>query len=78
VAEQEHDRLADALERDADKLATHGEEVEEQIEGARAEWERKRRDPNVPGANPPAREDEAPPPRYESDSTGKGGPAGVG
>ncbi len=55
--------LADHLEDEADDLQQRSENLEHETEDVSQEWERKRADPNVPGA--PARpddEDEGGPP----------------
>jgi hypothetical protein len=44
-------------EREVDELEERVERLEHAIEGARADWERKRKDPGVPGAPPPDDED---------------------
>ena len=49
----EHDKLADDLEHQADRLEADSERVEHEIDDTRKDWERKRRDPDVPGAPPP-------------------------
>ena len=53
MPEQDPDKLADALDQEADKLESHSKELGQQIEDSRQDWERKRRDENVPGAPPP-------------------------
>ncbi len=59
-------RLADELEREADGLEQQNEQLGDRVQSVRQDWERKRNDPNVPGA-PPAEErgpdsaDEPPP-----------------
>ncbi len=66
---------ADELEREADRLERHGEEVEERIEQTRANWERKREDDAVPGAQPPLEEETD----FESNpAKERGGPMGGG
>jgi hypothetical protein len=50
-------KRADELEGEADRLERHGEEVEEHIADARDQWERKRSDDAVPGAQPPLDEE---------------------
>ena len=45
-------RLAEDLERQAENLERHGDKVQGEIDQTRAEWARKRKDPNVPGAAP--------------------------
>jgi hypothetical protein len=52
-------KAEDRLERKADDLQRRGDEVAEQIETARDEWQRKRSDPSVPGAAPPEDPDES-------------------
>jgi hypothetical protein len=44
-------------ERDVDEMEDRVERLEHEIDEARQDWERKRNDPNVPGAGPPADED---------------------
>ena len=58
MAEQDPQELARALEREADDLARQGREVEDAVKGAHEDWQRKRRDENVPGAPPPDRDEE--------------------
>jgi hypothetical protein len=67
--------LAEEFEQEADRLEQHGQEVQGRIEDTRQEWEHKRADESVPGANPPP-----PPPSdaAEDEGTGEGGPGGVG
>jgi hypothetical protein len=48
----EHDERADELEREADKLEEHSQEVGQRIEDTRSEWESKQQDQAVPGAQP--------------------------
>ena len=68
-------RLADELDRQADKLEQQSREVQAHIDDTRQEWEGKRADPSVPGANPPP---QPPADHAEDEATGTGGPAGVG
>jgi chromosome segregation ATPase len=65
---EEHRELADDLEREAEQLETKAGELGEDIEGVRQEWEAKKKDPSVPGAQQgneqvvgPPREDEVAP-----------------
>jgi hypothetical protein len=51
------DQLADELDEQGDELEARSEHLEEKVIEVQREWDRKRSDPNVPGANPP--EDEA-------------------
>jgi hypothetical protein len=50
--EQDPDRLADEAEREADELEHAGQEVGEDIDSARRDWQRKQDDDGVPGAVP--------------------------
>ncbi len=52
---------ADAIEREADEMEHRSTQLAGQISDVRDEWERKRRDPGVPGAPEPEREDGEPP-----------------
>ena len=55
---EEHDKLAGELEREADRLAQESQRVGKDIAQTRDDWEAKRRDDSVPGANPhPAESD---------------------
>ena len=47
--------------RETDEMEKRSEKLREGIEQARQEWERKRSDESVPGANPPESEEEPPP-----------------
>jgi|GEM_PF-2302417 len=53
MAGEDPQKLADALERDTERLARRSEELEQQIEETRQDWRRKRQDESVPGAPPP-------------------------
>jgi hypothetical protein len=46
-------------ERELDKLDEHSDEVGEEIDAARREWEAKQEDRSIPGAQPEADEDTA-------------------
>lgn len=50
--EQDPDRLAEQVEREADELEHRGDEVGDGIDAARRDWERKQEDDGVPGAVP--------------------------
>lgn len=56
-ADRDVERLGADLEREADRLERHSEEIGEHIDEARDEWERRRNDPGVPGAQPPSDEE---------------------
>jgi len=68
--EKDPGKLADHLEQGADELEQHSEKLEEETEDVAQEWERKRADPNVPGALP-RRQD-------EQDAPPTGAPSGKG
>jgi hypothetical protein len=58
----EHDERAREMERDADEMEEHSEDVGERIEETRREWEAKEQDPSIPGAQPdPGEEEESVP-----------------
>ncbi|MGZ4181136.1 MAG: hypothetical protein ACXVUL_10720 [Solirubrobacteraceae bacterium] len=46
--------LADEMEEEADRLEDRSKELGEDVDDVRKDWERKRSDQGVPGANPPA------------------------
>jgi hypothetical protein len=48
----EHEEQSEKLSRELDRLDEHSEEVGEQIDEARRDWEAKEDDPAVPGAQP--------------------------
>jgi hypothetical protein len=56
----EHDPgdLADELDQQADQLERHSADVGQQVEETREDWQRKRRDESIPGAQPPESEEE--------------------
>ena len=62
MAEKDPDKLADHLEEEADDLERRSEKLEEKTGDVAQEWERKRSDPNVPGAPPRAEDEEDAPP----------------
>lgn len=57
MAEKDPEKLADELEREADRLECHSAEVGKGAEEARQDWARKRADESVPGAPPPEDQD---------------------
>lgn len=59
MAETDPKKLADRLEREADEMERGSDELERRTQETAQEWERKRADPGVPGAPPPAGEEEA-------------------
>jgi hypothetical protein len=54
-------QAGDRFLRETDDMEQRSEKLREDIEQARQEWERKRSDESVPGANPPESEEEPPP-----------------
>lgn len=57
MTEDDPQKLSQAFDRETDELERQGQEVKGEIEGTREDWERKRRDENVPGAPPPQGEE---------------------
>ena len=51
-------RLADELENEADELEQQSRKLGAETDEVAQEWESKRADPKVPGAPPPAKDDE--------------------
>lgn len=49
---QDYDRLADRLGEEADRLGAENEQLKERIDQTRDDWNRKRSDDAVPGAQP--------------------------
>jgi hypothetical protein len=48
----EHEEQAERMERDADKMEEHSDQLGDRIEDVRKDWERKEQDVSVPGAQP--------------------------
>jgi chromosome segregation ATPase len=66
MTEQEHEQVHEQLEREADDLERQSDKLEEQIKDARGDWEAKKSDESIPGAQP--EEDEhrdGPPPEAD-------------
>jgi hypothetical protein len=63
----EHEKRAEALEREADAMERDSEKVGDHIEETRQEWEAKAADPAVPGAQPSGAEDDKDAERAGSD-----------
>jgi hypothetical protein len=61
MSEMDPDKLADELEDQADGLQQHSEQLGEQTSDVRQDWERKRSDPQIAGANPPDTSEEEDP-----------------
>jgi hypothetical protein len=51
---EDPDALADEMEQEADRLEDRSKELAEDVDDVRKDWERKRSDQSVPGATPPA------------------------
>jgi phage shock protein A len=47
---EEHRDKADAVEREIDDLDDQAEQLQDEIDAAKADWERKKADDSVPGA----------------------------
>jgi hypothetical protein len=62
MAETDPEELANHLEEEADDLAQRSEKLREQTDDVAKDWQRKRSDPNVPGAQPPADDEGGAPP----------------
>ena len=52
MSEQEHDRIYEEHEHEADDLERQGEKLDEEIKEVRQYWESKKSDESVPGAQP--------------------------
>jgi hypothetical protein len=50
---EEHDKLADQIEQEGDKMEQRSAELGDEISDVRDDWQRKRADEGVPGAPPP-------------------------
>jgi hypothetical protein len=73
----EHEEQAERLEHEAEGLEEHSEEVGDQIEGTRKDWEAKEQDRSVPGAQPDDPHETGSVPGAESDEellSEEGGP----
>jgi hypothetical protein len=67
----EHDREADHIEHELTDMQERSQRLEDEIDDARADWERKKRDPDVPGAaGNPERAEEGPQPETDYPSKG--------
>jgi hypothetical protein len=53
MAGTDHERLADRLARESEELERRARSLKREIDDTRSDWERKRADPKVPGAQPP-------------------------
>jgi hypothetical protein len=50
---EDHEGLANELERETDALKRESDQLGQEISDARSDWESKRNDPSVPGAPAP-------------------------
>jgi hypothetical protein len=55
---EDHEKLSDELEGQADELEQKSAGLEQEISDVKQDWERKRSDEGVPGANPPAQSED--------------------
>lgn len=77
MGESDHEEIAEQLDGQSDALEHHVRELQDEIDRAKADWDRKRSDPAVPGAPPPEERDHAG--AAQSGEGGRragGGPAG--
>jgi hypothetical protein len=66
MTEQEHERIHEEAEREADDLERRNEELGEHAQQARQDWDSKKSDTTVPGAIEGDEEDsESPPPEAD-------------
>jgi hypothetical protein len=64
--EDEHDRLVDELEEDANRIQEPSRELEEDLKNQRDDWDQKTKTESVPGAMElPDEDDEPQPNRFE-------------
>jgi hypothetical protein len=79
----EHEEQTEKLSRELERLDEHSDEVGEQIDDARRDWEAKAEDPAVPGAQPVPDEearsgDEESPGAHGKERTATGNPDAAG
>lgn len=58
MPERDPHKLVDQLEHEADELGRESRELQRDVEETREDWQRKRADESIPGAPPPAKNDE--------------------
>jgi hypothetical protein len=61
MTERDPGKLADELEDETDRMQQRSDELHDQTDDVRQDWERKRSDPQVAGANPPDSSEEEEP-----------------
>ena len=64
--------LADEMEEEADRLEGRSKELGEDVDAVRKDWQRKRSDQGVPGANPPAEGEDETSGQGEDETSGQG------
>ena len=62
---QDHEAKADEVERELDEKDEASDRLQDEIEGTGEDWERKKRDSNVPGAAGMPSESKGPEPESE-------------
>lgn len=65
---EDPERLADELEQGADDMERRRDELQSNVRETRQDWERKRADPNVPGAIAPEPDEELESEKADQDS----------
>lgn len=73
----EHEQQAERMEEDAERMEEHSEQLGGRIDDIESDWERKERDPAVPGARPDSDEEERAVPGVNADeevASEEGGP----
>jgi hypothetical protein len=70
--EQDPGALADEMEQEADRLEDRSKELGEEVQDVRQDWERKRADEGVPGANPPEADERSDQDESEDQTSGQG------
>jgi hypothetical protein len=65
VSERDVERIHEQGEREADDMERRGEALDEEKEKARADWDAKKSDGTVPGAQPDDDSGEGPPPEAD-------------
>jgi hypothetical protein len=62
MAERDEDEVragVDGMESEAEEMSSRSDELGDEVEDVRDDWQAKRRDSSVPGAEPPAEEEES-------------------
>jgi hypothetical protein len=65
MAEQEHERIHEEAEREADDLERRNKELGEHVDEVRQDWESKKSDEGTPGALGDDDDSEGPPPEAD-------------